>query len=104
MLHNPNRIIGKYSNQKPGPTILCVAGIHGNEPAGVIAAERVQSNLDKIQVSMNGEFIALRGNLQALACKERYLDEDLNRIWEAGRITEISNEAALPDQGKQKSS
>jgi predicted deacylase len=33
-------LIGSIRGFRPGPTLLILGGIHGNEPAGVLAAER----------------------------------------------------------------
>ena len=35
------RKLGELEGAHAGPTLLCVAGIHGNEPAGVHAVRRV---------------------------------------------------------------
>jgi len=55
--------------------------MHGNEPSGVIAAERVLSNLNRSGISVRGRVVALRGNLQALESKTRFVERDLNRMW-----------------------
>lgn len=39
------RVIGRLVGDLPGPTLVVVAGMHGNEPAGVVAAERVVARL-----------------------------------------------------------
>ena len=36
---NPKRIIGKYTGEDRGPLLICLAGMHGNEPAGIQALE-----------------------------------------------------------------
>ena len=35
------RVVGRVRSSEPGPTLMVVAGIHGNEPASVLAARRV---------------------------------------------------------------
>jgi len=35
------RDLGTWDQGLPGPTLLVLAGIHGNEPAGVLAVQRV---------------------------------------------------------------
>jgi succinylglutamate desuccinylase len=60
--------------------------MHGNEPSGAAALAKVFDKLRAKKPPVNGRFIALRGNVQGLAKKERYLDNDLNRIWFQERI------------------
>ena len=64
-----------------GPRLVCVAGVHGNEPAGVAAVERVAARLAASGARLDGGLVALAGNLQALAAGRRFLDRDLNRMW-----------------------
>jgi succinylglutamate desuccinylase len=58
-----------------------VAGLHGNEPAGVQAVLRVLNALDDRKELLTGEIVALSGNRAALALGRRYLSRDLNRAW-----------------------
>ncbi|HSR69658.1 MAG TPA: succinylglutamate desuccinylase/aspartoacylase family protein [Acidobacteriota bacterium] len=80
------RVVARWGGQRPGPMMICVTALHGNEPAGLRASRRVGEALRSRQVEMRGEFIALAGNLQALAERKRYIREDLNRIWWPERI------------------
>lgn len=87
-LANVQRVIGRCggpSHAPPGPTLIVVAGQHGNEPSGVHAAVRVLASLhatiDRQPGSFKGEFIALSGNVRALRSGVRYHDTDLNRLW-----------------------
>ena len=41
------REIGRLVGEEPGPTLVIVAGIHGNEPAGTEAARRVFARLSR---------------------------------------------------------
>ena len=76
-------LIASIRGSLPGPTLLILGGIHGNEPAGVLAAERVLPHLQERQADLRGEVVLLRGNTRALERKVRYLDADLNRQWTA---------------------
>lgn len=78
---NLDRLIGRVGGHDTGPTLIIVAGIHGNEKAGVVAAERVYSELKAHKTKIRGTFIAVRGNLEALKCGQRHLEADLNRDW-----------------------
>ena len=68
-----------------GTTLVGVGGIHGNEPAGVRALENVLAELGRPGGGLSrGRFIAIAGNRPALDAGVRYIDRDLNRIWNAG--------------------
>lgn len=84
------RVIGHYRGEESGPVVVVIGGIHGNEPAGVAALERLFDLLAEEPrinpgFSFSGELLALRGNLEALAAGRRYVDVDLNRIWHPTR-------------------
>lgn len=82
----PSRVIAHVRGTQPGPTLIVVGGVHGNEPAGIIAA---RSALADIPVGdVRGEVIALVGNARAVAAGRRYLDADLNRMWLEPKIAE----------------
>lgn len=75
------RMLGRYGNANEGPLVIAVAGLHGNEHAGVIAARRVLGALSSRAPAAHGSFLALAGNLEALTCNQRFVDKDLNRMW-----------------------
>jgi succinylglutamate desuccinylase len=80
------RVIGHYVGEEPGPLVVAIGGIHGNEPAGVLALEQLfdllrEEPLINPGFGFRGELLALRGNLSALRAGRRYIDTDLNRIW-----------------------
>jgi succinylglutamate desuccinylase len=77
------RVIGRLAGASSGPTVLVIAGLHGNEPAGVVAAQRVFGALAQRAAALRGDAVALAGNLAALQAGVRYLDSDLNRHWTA---------------------
>jgi predicted deacylase len=101
-----NREIGHFGSDKTGPTIVVFAGIHGNEPSGVFALEQIYSFLNKSKPAFRGQLIALAGNASALAKGERYIEQDLNRIWHAEFIKKMNNggfsqDEILPDINEQ---
>jgi succinylglutamate desuccinylase len=88
-----DRIICKYTQGNPGPLLICLAGIHGNEHAGITALKRLDSMLLREREKnpgfvFSGTLVGLIGNIQAVEKKTRFLDSDLNRIF----INEIVNE------------
>lgn len=88
------RVIGRHVSAEAGPTLVCVGGLHGNEPAGYQALERVTAYLDEHPLGC-GAFHALAGNVAALDAGERYLDRDLNRGWDS-----VSIEQEIADTGQ----
>lgn len=83
------RVIGSIEGSEDGPTIIALAGMHGNEPSGVDALENVFDILFAAQVPLKGSFLGIRSNLDALSSNVRYIDEDMNRIWFPGIIEQI---------------
>lgn len=69
--------------------LIAVGGIHGNEPAGAIAAGRVLPRLEEIKERLRGDVILLAGNTRALERGERFVDVDLNRHWTAKRLVSL---------------
>lgn len=86
-----DRIIGSVTGSEPGPAIIMLAGMHGNEPSGVEALQNVFDILEAARISFKGSFIGIRANLMALNRNVRYIDEDMNRIWFPSIIKQIRN-------------
>lgn len=76
-----DRIIGDLKGSKEGPTVIALAGIHGNEPTGIEAIRHVIEKLESKKENFRGRFLGLIGNIEALQQKKRFIDEDMNRIW-----------------------
>jgi succinylglutamate desuccinylase len=76
-------------DDESGPTLICLAGLHGNEPAGLSAFLRVQERLTSEPDGLAGHLIGLTGNRQALAKNRRFLVHDLNRIWHRDRVAAL---------------
>lgn len=84
------RVIGRVTSTEPGPTLICIAAVHGNEPAGLKALENVFARLERRPGLVTGELIGLVGNRQALARGCRFVDRDLNRLWLPSRIGRLA--------------
>jgi predicted deacylase len=87
------RRLGAWDDGRPGPTLMVLAGIHGNEPAGVIAVQRVLGRLQELELPIAGRVVAFAGNLEALATGRRYLARDLNRGWSTASLAELAARA-----------
>ncbi len=83
------RVLGDIGSAGAGRTLICIAGLHGNEPAGIQALERVLRRLAERPDRLEGRLIGLVGNRSALAAGQRFLQEDLNRAWFPQRVREL---------------
>lgn len=79
-----NRVIGKIQGAKQGPTVVFFAGIHGNEKAGVTALKTMFNLFTEADIS--GTVFGILGNIKALENNQRYLEEDLNRLWTSEQL------------------
>lgn len=96
---SPGRFIGRYDAGRPGPLFVVLGGIHGNEPAGVRAAEAVLEQLEQRGTPLRGQLVCLAGNLAALPRNERFLARDLNRRWFEEDIARLlASDPALLDK------
>lgn len=84
----------------PGPKICFTAGVHGSEPAGVKAIEILVKHLERRKIKLQkGSLTFILGNPQAFLKNRRFLEQNLNRAFQADikpsyektRAVEISN-------------
>ena len=94
-----NRILGKIEGAKPGPTVVFFGGIHGNETSGVFALKDALAGVNGAY--LKGTIYGISGNLNALKKHQRYIEEDLNRIWTKQNIEAIKNKASLNEDEKE---
>lgn len=95
-LKNPkttSRIIGKIEGDVNQPALVIFAGVHGNEPSGLIAVERVLKKIQAQHIKLKGSFYGIAANLCAIHDQVRYCDEDLNRIFLEDRIQNVRDGA-----------
>jgi len=85
----PTRVLGRVRGPRPGPTLLAIGGMHGNEPAGVLGLQGVVASLGRYREGLAGELVALSGNRGALGEGRRFLRADLNRIWTRERVRRL---------------
>ena len=88
------RLLGSYGGDTPGPLVIGIGGMHGNEPAGVFALQDVLLSLHSRCPSFRGKLLALAGNRAALARGCRYIDEDFNRLWISERLQGMREQRA----------
>jgi succinylglutamate desuccinylase len=98
------RVLGDVGEaRKSDPLCIITAGIHGNEPAGIVALRRVLSRLTRQgskAIPLHGRFLALSGNRSALMRGLRHVDEDMNRVWSAERVAELRASAPEHDNSE----
>ena len=93
-----HRRIGQFEGQAHGPLVIAIGGIHGNEPAGVLAIAEAFRILHALQATRSDfvfrvTFIGLIGNLHAFSEGRRFIQEDLNRAW---TYTKVARALAMP--------
>jgi len=89
------RIIGTYEGKDHGPLLIIFGAMHGNEGAGVQAIELVLKMLEVEPITnpdfiFHGRIIGIIGNLGAYRAGQRYIDQDLNRIWNLEQISQLN--------------
>lgn len=74
-------LIGAFTGDRGGPTLIIIGGLHGNEPGGVSAMKSLVPDIKEIEAQFKGRLFFIAGNTQALERRVRYIDVDLNRSW-----------------------
>jgi succinylglutamate desuccinylase len=87
------REIGRIRSERPGPTLIAIAGVHGNERAGVPATRRVLAMLERRSGAARGELLAICGNLGAMRDGVRFRHRDMNRAWTEARVADVEKRA-----------
>lgn len=100
-----NRKIGQYGGTLPGALVLAFGALHGNEPAGVHALKEVFRMLDNERsihpgFIFHGKFVGFIGHLQAFHNNVRFLEQDLNRIWEPSFVEKLIREKNPEQSGE----
>ncbi|MEO0526831.1 MAG: succinylglutamate desuccinylase/aspartoacylase family protein [Bacteroidota bacterium] len=90
------RFIGHHQGMEKGPTLIFLAGIHGNEPAGIFALHQALDEINKRGLKIKGNVYALSGNLWALEKGVRYHKQDLNRLWTTEVLKKLLKNQLLP--------
>lgn len=67
-----------FKGKKPGPIVLVEGCIHGNEPAGTLAMDRLKNDL---HVDAGTLIMLPRMNIVACRANKRLINVDLNRVF-----------------------
>lgn len=92
------RLLGSYGGDAAGPLVIGIGGMHGNEPAGVLALQQVLHALRSSSAPFRGTLVGVTGNRAALAQGTRYIDEDFNRAWSQERVLGVRQRSASTDR------
>jgi succinylglutamate desuccinylase len=82
----PDRLLGAYTSGLPGPLILAIGGVHGNEPNGPRAIRAFLNMLHTQTPLISGTFLGVIGNVRAFGENQRFIDKDLNRCFTATNV------------------
>ncbi len=85
----PERFPVDFTGEKTGPTLVVIAGLHGDEVGSINALSRVRARLDELAPSIRGRIVGVLGNLAAIHAGQRYLARDLNRRWHEDEVAAI---------------
>ncbi len=79
-------IIGEFTGDAAGASLIVFGSVHGNEPSAVIAMRRILPELENLKEKLTGRVYFLAGNTRAINKNVRFIDYDLNRHWTIERV------------------
>lgn len=85
------RVLGEFYGVNQRPTVVVIAGIHGNEKAGVKAIKSVLEKIKRGHMRFDGNLYFILGNINALNKHIRFEIVDLNRIWRNENLQDFKN-------------
>ena len=93
------RLLGELEGEAPGPTLIIVGGLHGNEPAGILGLQAFFRRAQETGLTLpRGRMVGLAGNRRALQVRQRFLSDDLNRHWVPERVEALRQSDAPLEQ------
>lgn len=79
-------LIGEFTGDAAGATLIVLGSVHGNEAAGALALQKIAARLPELAGNLRGRVYFLAGNTRAIAKGARFIDSDLNRHWTPDNI------------------
>lgn len=73
------RVFAQLDSGKPGPLVIIIAALHGNELVGLKSTSRLFAMFNGDEIS--GKIVVLVGNKVAAEQQRRFIDHDLNRFF-----------------------
>ena len=95
------RVLGNVKGAKKTPTVIAIGGIHGNERAGLNALLKIFKTIEEENLTLNGNFYGIAGNINAISENIRFKNVDLNRIWTKEEILKLHLENELDIESKE---
>ncbi len=83
------RVLGIIEGEKPGPLIICIAAVHGNEQVGIHAFRNIYTSILNHNIKIRGKLVGILGNIQAIKAGKRFINYDLNRAWTDENVKRI---------------
>lgn len=81
--------VHRFLSDTAGPSVVIVGGIHGDEPCGVLALERLTNELySGERVLKRGSLTLIHGNLEAQRSNKRFERYNLNRLFKVNSTEE----------------
>ncbi len=88
-------LIGKFTGDERGATLIAVGSLHGNEPSGATALRNIGGQLENLREKLRGRVYFVAGNTRASARGARFIGADLNRHWTSENIARNKSDFAL---------
>ncbi|SAK47967.1 succinylglutamate desuccinylase [Caballeronia hypogeia] len=79
----------------PALSVLASAGIHGDETAPIEILSRLVSDIASGRAPLAARMLVILGNIDAMRAGERYMDDDLNRLF-SGRHARFDTSREAP--------
>ncbi len=74
--------VSQFDSKIPGPSVVIMGGVHGNEPCGASAVRRLHAHFEKKELSVSrGTLTLIVANHDALKKNLRMVERNLNRLF-----------------------
>ncbi|SAK53167.1 succinylglutamate desuccinylase [Caballeronia ptereochthonis] len=79
----------------PTSSVLASAGVHGDETAPIEMLSRLVADIGNGRAPLAARVLVILGNIRAMRAGDRYIDDDLNRLF-SGRHTSLRDSREAP--------
>lgn len=74
-------LVGFYAAGSKAHPLIISCGIHGNETAPIEMCNRLLQAINRGGIAVNRHVLFVFGNIKAMLAKQRFVDENLNRLF-----------------------
>jgi len=85
------RFLNAFGGSEGNKVLIVLGAVHGNEGAGVLAWKRFMKVQRRSKFYLNGLVVAFIGNNEAYKKKVRFIDEDMNRLWNSKKVGALND-------------